>query len=111
MSIRAIAFIAFLFIGAGVLAGVMPLTEGGLECGSAFISPSNSAGQDHVNECEDVRNLVQIPTTILLAVGGVLLLAAFFLDVRLTVERHRREEQQSAAPGIRDEDIGQPSGD
>ncbi|WP_433224655.1 hypothetical protein [Microtetraspora malaysiensis] len=100
MSSRAIAFIAFLFIGAGVLAGVMPLTEGGSECGSAFVSPSLAAGQDHVNECEDVRNLVQIPTTILLAVGGVLLLAAFFLDVRLTVERHRREEQQqSAAPG------------
>ncbi|NUO96515.1 MAG: hypothetical protein HOW71_12475 [Nonomuraea sp.] len=98
MSIRAIVFVAFLFIGAGVLAGVMPLTEGGAECGSAFVSPSDAAGQDHLNECEDVRNLVQIPTTILPAVGGVLLLAAFFVDVRLTVERHRREERQSAAP-------------
>ena len=97
MSTRAIAFVAFLLIGSGVLTGILPVTEQGEKCGSAFkgISLSeddtdslSSAGQwKQVASCEDVRNLVRIPAIVLIAAGGVTLLAAVSKRWTLTVSR------------------------
>ncbi|MFF3437838.1 hypothetical protein [Streptosporangium sp. NPDC002721] len=93
MSTRAIAFVAFLLIGSGVLTGILPVTAQGEECGSAFkeislIKDEMFATQwEQVRSCEDVRNLVRIPAIVLIAAGGVTLLAAVCKRWTLTVSR------------------------
>jgi hypothetical protein len=97
MSAKAIAFVAFLLIGSGVLAGILPVTEQGEQCGSAFKGISLSENEtdslsyarhlERVESCEDVRNLVRIPAIVLIAAGGVTLLAAAGTRWTLTVSR------------------------
>jgi hypothetical protein len=97
MSAKAIAFVAFLLIGSGVLVGILPVTEQGEKCGSAFKGISLSEDEtdslsyasqlERVESCEDVRNLVRIPAIVLILAGGVTLLAAVGKRWTLTVSR------------------------
>ncbi|MGP3963922.1 hypothetical protein ACTWPT_48960 [Nonomuraea sp. 3N208] len=99
MSTKLLAFVAFLLIGSGVLAGLMPVTSEGEACGSAFITASlpdylmdetrNLAVEkmDYGNRCKDVRNLVQIPATVLIAAGATTLVAAFFSRRTVSIAR------------------------
>ncbi|MER6577311.1 hypothetical protein [Nonomuraea sp. NPDC001023] len=94
MSPKAMAFVAFLLIGSGILTGLMSVTAGGESCGSAFVGvtwqqldPSSDLADrlQHMDNCTDRRNLVKIPATVLIAVGGVTLFAAFLSRRRISV--------------------------
>ncbi|MFI7463695.1 hypothetical protein [Nonomuraea sp. NPDC049646] len=96
MSPKAMAFVAFLLIGSGLLAGLMSVTSGGVSCGSAFfevtrqeldLSPVWADIAQHLDSCRDLRNLVKIPATVLIAAGGVTLFAAFLSWRRISVSR------------------------
>ncbi|MED7928039.1 hypothetical protein SMD20_27520 [Nonomuraea sp. LP-02] len=99
MASKLLVFVAFLLIGSGVLAGLMPVTSEGEACGSAFVAASlpdyltdetrDLAGEemDFRNRCEDVRNLVQIPATVLMAAGAATLIAAFFSRRTISIAR------------------------
>ncbi|WP_433349222.1 hypothetical protein ACQP25_36015 [Microtetraspora malaysiensis] len=96
VSVKAIAFAAFLMIGAGVLTGLLPVTWGGSACGSAFVEVAGSASLPGVDEgaevdvpvgCDDVRNLVRIPAIVLIAAGAATLVAAGAARWRVTMVR------------------------
>ncbi|GGT36953.1 hypothetical protein ACFFV7_27920 [Nonomuraea spiralis] len=99
MATKLLAFVAFLLIGSGVLAGLMPVTSEGETCGSAFVIASLPDYQtdetrdlavermDYRNGCKDVRNLVQIPATVLIAAGATTLIAAFFSRRTVSIAR------------------------
>lgn len=96
MSPRAMAFVAFLLIGSGILSGLMSVTSGGASCGSAFVGvtwtqldPSSALADrlHHLDNCTDLRNLVKIPATVLIAAGGATLFAAFLSRRRISVSR------------------------
>ncbi|MER5644870.1 hypothetical protein [Streptosporangium sp. NPDC002524] len=97
MSAKAVAFVAFLLIGSGLLTGILPVTEQGGQCGSAFKGISLSEDETdslsyagelrQMNSCEDMRNLVRIPAIVLIAAGGVTLLAAVGKRWTLTISR------------------------
>lgn len=79
MTSKAVAFIAFLLIGSGVLAGVLPVTSSGRDCGSAFFESGITSLDDisiRMRGCKDVRNLVRIPVIVLIAAGVATLFAA-----------------------------------
>ncbi|MFI6324715.1 hypothetical protein ACIBG8_44830 [Nonomuraea sp. NPDC050556] len=86
MSPKAIAFVGLLLVGSGVLAGLMSVTSGGEPCGSTFFE-ATSAATDQLAGCDDVRNLVRIPVTVLITMGAVMLLAAFLWKRQITVSR------------------------
>ncbi|QYC38168.1 hypothetical protein Nocox_02680 [Nonomuraea coxensis DSM 45129] len=100
MAAKLLTFVAFLLIGSGVLAGLMPVTSEGEACGSAFVAASlpdymmdetrdwRGEEQDYRNRCEDVRNLVRIPATVLVAAGATTLIAAFFSRRAISVARN-----------------------
>ncbi|MFI7538418.1 hypothetical protein [Streptosporangium sp. NPDC049376] len=86
MNAKVLAFIGLLLAGSGVLAGMMPVTSEGEECGSAFFEtdvfdsitsgdePSRDIG--YRSGCTDTRSLVRIPSTVLIVAGGATLIAA-----------------------------------
>ncbi|MER6511000.1 hypothetical protein ABT158_29555 [Nonomuraea sp. NPDC001636] len=94
MSPKAMAFVALLLIGSGILTGLMSVTSGGESCGSAFVGVAwtqfdpSSAWADRLQRlenCTDLRSLVRIPATVLIAAGGVTLFAAFLSRRRISV--------------------------
>ncbi|MEU6723183.1 hypothetical protein ABZ917_05675 [Nonomuraea wenchangensis] len=99
MVTKLLVFVAFLLMGSGVLAGLMPVTSEGEACGSAFVAASPPdyltdetrdlavEEMDYRNRCEDVRNLVQIPAAVLIAAGAATLIAAFFSRRTISVAR------------------------
>ncbi|WP_157570632.1 hypothetical protein [Microtetraspora malaysiensis] len=79
MTSKAVAFVAFLLIGSGLLAGVLPVTSSGRDCGSAFVESRITSLDDvsiRLTGCKDVRNLVRIPVIVLIAAGVATLFAA-----------------------------------
>ncbi len=94
MSPKAVAFVAFLLIGSGILTGLMSVTSGGESCGSAFVGvtwdqldPSSGLADrlHHLDNCTDLRNLVKIPATVLITAGGATLFAVFLSRRRISV--------------------------
>ncbi|MET7338725.1 hypothetical protein [Nonomuraea sp. NPDC005650] len=93
MNAKALAFVAFLLIGSGVLTGLLPVTSDGDECGSAFVERtrdellSDGEPKAATGGCDDVRNLVRIPAIVLMAAGGATLCGAVLTRWRITLTR------------------------
>ncbi len=87
MSAKALKWIAFLVIGAGLAAGLMPVSSQGENCGSAFIESRDASvadlaealmgrDSDAAETCEDLRGILRIPAIILLGIGVIALVAS-----------------------------------
>ncbi|MEZ7130478.1 hypothetical protein ACBR40_34540 [Nonomuraea sp. AD125B] len=99
MATKLLVFVAFLLIGSGLLAGLMPVTAEGEACGSAYVAASLpdylmdetrnwiAEEMEYRNRCEDLRNLVRIPATVLIAAGAATLIAAFFSRRTISIAR------------------------
>ncbi|MEU1736361.1 hypothetical protein [Streptosporangium sp. NPDC020145] len=82
MNAKVLAFIGLLLVGSGVLAGMMPVTAEGGECGSVFFETDFTSEDESFRNigpqsgCTDTRSLVRIPITVLIVAGGATLIAA-----------------------------------
>ncbi len=87
MSAKTLAFIAALVLAVGAVAGFVPVSSQGANCGSAFVKSDDAYGADlgaallgetgdASQGCTDLRSLVRIPAVAFLVAGGILLIAS-----------------------------------
>jgi hypothetical protein len=85
MSAKVLATVGAVLLVAGFLVGFIPVSSGGVNCGSAFAASDEADIADMVNamngqvsgiaaQCESLRSIVAIPSWVLLGIGALLLL-------------------------------------
>ncbi len=109
MSAKALKWVAFIVLGAGLVTGFMPVTSQGENCSSVFIA-SNDAwladvlkvrtdGRpgDAEETCTDLRSILRIPAVILLGAGVIALITSAECARRGTAGNRRKPETTSEA--------------
>jgi hypothetical protein len=87
MSSKALKWIAFIVFGAALVAGLMPVTSQGENCGSAFIASRDASVADLTQalmgrdgdaaaSCEDLRSILRIPAIIMLGISVITLIGS-----------------------------------